>query len=99
MSIFRPTDYVPAWMRYAVFVRDNYSCQYCSWQDFTQTGTGLEADHAWPRDRGGPTIPSNLLTACSGCNREKGDRSALEYRAYRQAWPFLCNWGPIPPFT
>ena len=99
MSIFKSVNPTPAWMRVTVLVRDNYRCQYCWWQDYTHTGIGLEVDHAWPRDRGGLTTPLNLLTACSGCNREKGDRSALEYRAYRQAWPFLCNWRPIPPFT
>jgi 5-methylcytosine-specific restriction endonuclease McrA len=53
--------------RRAVFVRDDYTCQYC----------GLAAenvDHVLPRSRGGPHVWENVVAACRRCNSRKEDR-------------------------
>lgn len=66
-------------LRFEVFKRDSFKCQYCgrSAPDVT-----LEADHIEPESLGGQTTLLNLITACFECNRGKrnirlSDDSAL----------------------
>jgi hypothetical protein len=62
-----------------LFRRDNYSCQYCGrhvseldvWEKLTR-------DHIIPKDRGGPDIWTNVVTACSTCNHNKSNRTPEE---------------------
>lgn len=54
-----------------VFLRDDYTCQYC--------GKRLEpkyltCDHIIPRSRGGVTEWMNIVTSCIYCNLKKGDK-------------------------
>ena len=61
--------------RRAIFLRDEYACQYCS----TQPGKeNLTIDHILPRSRGGRTDWENVVTACAPCNRRKGNRTPEE---------------------
>jgi hypothetical protein len=62
-------------IRYAVFQRDRFTCQYCG-----AVGLRLECDHVFPRSRGGKTELNNLLTACKPCNRSKGAKTPEEWR-------------------
>jgi hypothetical protein len=63
-----------------IFIRDNYSCQYCGGQfDIRQ----LTYDHVvpkskWNQDSRSPTNWTNIVTACSSCNRRKGNRTPKE---------------------
>lgn len=60
-----------------LFIRDNYSCQYC--------GTQLEShkltyDHVipksiWTNPNRSPTNWTNIVTACVKCNLKKGNRT------------------------
>lgn len=60
-----------------LFIRDDHTCQYCS--------NKLEAhlltyDHvipksAWDDQKSSPTNWTNIVTACSQCNRKKGNRT------------------------
>ena len=50
------------------FLRDRFSCQYCG------SGDELTFDHLLPRSKGGQTNWDNVVTACSGCNVQKGGR-------------------------
>ena len=53
--------------RRAVFVRDNFMCQYC--------GRAAEnVDHIIPRSRGGGHTWDNVVAACRPCNSRKEDR-------------------------
>jgi 5-methylcytosine-specific restriction endonuclease McrA len=53
--------------RRAVFVRDDYTCQYC--------GERAEnVDHVVPRSRGGLHVWENVVAACRRCNSRKEDR-------------------------
>ena len=65
----------PAFTRFNVFLRDQFSCQYCG--DRLPT-SDLTFDHVIPRSRGGRTNWSNIVTACSDCNLFKGSRSIRE---------------------
>ena len=55
--------------RREVFIRDNYTCQYCG----RQSGD-LTIDHIIPRSRGGPHTWENLVSACKPCNHRKGGK-------------------------
>ena len=58
-----------------LFARDEYTCQYC---DRHRSALGyresLTRDHVVPISRGGGNGWRNVVTACSRCNLEKGDR-------------------------
>lgn len=60
-----------------IFLRDQYTCQYCN-QIFENKQ--LTYDHVipkskWNYDYGSPTIWTNIVTACVDCNRKKGNRT------------------------
>ena len=61
--------------RREVFIRDNYTCQYCG----RQAGD-LTLDHIVPRSRGGAHTWENLVSACKTCNHRKGGKSLGEAR-------------------
>lgn len=67
-------------LRDAVFRRDAFTCNYCGYHGTTRT---LEVDHRIPVSRGGTDDPTNLVTACWSCNREKGTMTDYEYRWWR----------------
>jgi 5-methylcytosine-specific restriction endonuclease McrA len=60
-----------------IFIRDNFSCQYCG-IDMAQAS--LTYDHIipksiWDRKNGSPTNWTNIVTACVKCNNKKGNRT------------------------
>lgn len=58
-----------------VYRRDDFTCQYCG----ARPGASrLTFDHVLPRSRGGLTEWTNIVTACSTCNRDKADRTPSE---------------------
>lgn len=58
-------------LRWKVFVRDNFTCQYCG-RTPKKHGVTLEIDHKIPVSKGGTNELDNLVTSCSDCNRGKG---------------------------
>ena len=56
-------------VRFDVFKRDEFSCQYCG---RTTPAVTLEIDHVIPVSEGGSDELHNLITACFDCNRGKG---------------------------
>lgn len=58
-------------LRFEVFKRDKYVCQYCG---ACGPDVELEIDHVIPVSRGGTDDIKNLKTACFKCNSGKGDR-------------------------
>lgn len=58
-------------LRFEVFKRDNFTCQYCGAQP---PKVILEVDHIHPVAEGGDCEQENLITACDKCNRGKGKR-------------------------
>ena len=68
----KPTKRVPVSkrMRFEVFKRDSFECQYCG---ATPPGAMLHCDHIEPVARGGKTEMDNLVTSCEACNQGKSD--------------------------
>ena len=59
--------------RREIFRRDHYTCQYCG-----NTASFLTVDHVVPKRLGGSHDWSNLVTACSFCNHQKGGRALAD---------------------
>jgi hypothetical protein len=55
-------------MRFEIFKRDNFTCQYCSAKP---PNIPLEIDHILPVSKGGDNSKDNLITSCFDCNRGK----------------------------
>lgn len=60
---------LPKKLRFEVFKRDNFTCQYCGRQ---APQAILQVDHIEPVARGGKNNVLNLLTSCRDCNSGKG---------------------------
>lgn len=58
-------------VRFAVFLRDKFTCQYCGRQ---APEVVIEIDHVLPCSKGGTNDLNNLVTACRDCNRGKSER-------------------------
>jgi 5-methylcytosine-specific restriction endonuclease McrA len=62
-----------------IFIRDEHRCQYCG-NKFALSE--LTYDHVVPKSiwlqSGSPTIWTNIVTACVGCNRKKGNKTPNE---------------------
>ena len=59
--------------RREVFIRDQYTCQYCG-----RRGGDLTIDHVNPRVLGGGHSWDNLVTACKTCNHRKGGKTLMQ---------------------
>ena len=66
--------------------RDDYTCQYCGRKMRT-----LTLDHVVPRRYGGPHTWTNLVAACSPCNRRKGGKLPYEANMALRRLPFEPN--------
>ena len=60
---------IPKKMRFEVFKRDKFTCQYCGRM---APDIILEVDHITPVAEGGKNTMLNLITSCRDCNRGKG---------------------------
>jgi 5-methylcytosine-specific restriction endonuclease McrA len=65
---------IPDTTRWLIFARARYRCAYCG--HLGDEVHPLEVDHIRPVAEGGDNHPSNLVSACRPCNREKGRRWA-----------------------
>lgn len=88
-SVIALKDYIPsarrpAFTRFNVFLRDAFTCQYCSARS---PAHDLTFDHVVPRSRGGRTTWQNVVTACGDCNLQKGSRLPRECRMFPRASP------------
>jgi|TARA_B110000263_G_scaffold218138_1_gene204615 5-methylcytosine-specific restriction endonuclease McrA len=75
-SVIALKDYVmpqrkPAFTRFNVFLRDNFTCQYCH---VKFSANELTFDHLVPRCLRGKTSWNNVVSACTNCNLKKGRR-------------------------
>ena len=61
----------PVFTRFNVFLRDNFTCQYCH-DSFI--ANELTFDHVVPRCLNGKTKWNNVVSACTSCNLKKGRR-------------------------
>ena len=61
---------IPKKLRFEVFKRDKFTCQYCG---KSAPDVVLEIDHIVPVSKGGDNDIMNLVTSCSDCNRGKSN--------------------------
>lgn len=61
-----------AFTRFNLFLRDDFSCQYCGAKH------DLTFDHVLPRKLGGVTSWENVVAACAPCNLKKGSKTLRE---------------------
>ena len=61
--------------RKLIFLRDNYTCQYCG-KPLSESAVTI--DHVIPKSRGGVWSWYNLVTCCKECNQRKPDRTPEE---------------------
>ncbi len=62
--------------RQNIFIRDNYTCQYCG-KGFIPKD--LTYDHVLPRTLGGKTDWNNIVSACKICNMRKGSKTCKQF--------------------
>jgi len=62
-------------VRFEIFDRDGFTCQYCGKQPPDVT---LHVDHIVAFSKGGSDEPENLTTACQDCNLGKSDKTIGE---------------------
>lgn len=92
-SVLVLKDYVdvnkaPAFTRFNVFLRDNWTCQYCGSPFKTHQ---LTFDHVIPRSKGGQSCWTNIVTACRPCNTRKGSRLCHDIGMFPRAMPVEPN--------
>jgi 5-methylcytosine-specific restriction endonuclease McrA len=68
-------DQTPTFSRYNVYLRDEFTCQYCGKPFETRM---LTFDHVIPRAHGGRSTWQNVVAACSPCNHKKGSKLPAE---------------------
>jgi len=59
-----------AFTRYHVFLRDEFTCQYCGNR---YAAKDLTFDHVIPRSKGGQSVWSNIVASCGPDNFRKGN--------------------------
>lgn len=72
-----------------IYVRDNYTCQYCG---CTPPRDELTIDHIVPRSRGGKSTWENVVLACVQCNTRKGNRLPHEQKMKLLTVPKKPHW-------
>jgi len=73
---------VPKRIRFEVFKRDSFKCQYCG---TSAPEVILHVDHITPVAAGGTNELTNLLTACFSCNSGKSDKKLDDKSAVQKA--------------
>lgn len=79
-------SHTPKFSRKNVYLRDDYTCQYCG-QRFK--ADDLTFDHVIPRCKGGQTTWENIVTACKHCNGRKGGKTLSEAHMELIHEPFI----------
>ncbi|MCA9582504.1 MAG: HNH endonuclease [Myxococcales bacterium] len=72
-----------------LFLRDDYTCQYCG---IAPGVRDLNIDHVVPRCRGGAATWENLVTSCKACNYRKGRHLPEECGMFPAKKPVRPRW-------
>jgi 5-methylcytosine-specific restriction endonuclease McrA len=76
-----------------VYIRDNFTCQYCGERFSTQH---LTLDHVIPASKKGPKSWTNVVAACRGCNQRKANRTPDHANMPLLKKPAAPTWLPSP---
>jgi hypothetical protein len=88
---FKIHNHTVNFSRKNLFLRDNYTCQYCGTiKDIKE----LTYDHIipkskWKDNKRSPTNWTNITTACHDCNRKKGNRTPTEAKMELLTLPIM----------
>lgn len=90
---FKINNQVVTFSRKNIFIRDDYTCQYCN-QKYEINS--LTYDHVipkskWRNQKCSPTCWTNIVTACTWCNRRKGNKTPKEASMPLQNLPTKPN--------
>ncbi len=75
-----------------VYIRDNYTCQYCGYR---LTPKNLTLDHVVPASKNGKKIWTNVVSACRQCNQRKANRTPQTANMPLITEPKMPAWLPI----
>jgi 5-methylcytosine-specific restriction endonuclease McrA len=80
-----------------VFLRDNYTCAYCS---NVLEKKSCTLDHVLPTSHGGKTTFENCVTACGPCNAGKGNNKKIKpkFKPHKPDFYELVNKRKRMPF-
>lgn len=67
-------------LRFYIFERDNFKCEYCGSKKGTHNNVILHVDHIIPVSKGGKNNICNLVTSCEKCNLGKGAKILVNGR-------------------
>jgi 5-methylcytosine-specific restriction endonuclease McrA len=74
-----------------VYIRDNFTCQYCGLRHPTKI---LTMDHVVPVSHNGPKNWTNVVTACRNCNQRKANRTPDKANMPLMKEPRMPSWLP-----
>ncbi len=72
-----------------IYMRDNYTCQYCGNKPVKEH---LTIDHILPKSRGGKSSWENIVLACQSCNTRKSDHLPEEIGMKLRRPPKRPHW-------
>lgn len=92
----RPRSYgAVRFCRENVYIRDNFTCQYCG-EKFSPKH--LTLDHIVPASKDGPKSWTNVVAACRSCNQRKANRTPEVARMPLLSQPAVPTWLPSVEF-
>jgi 5-methylcytosine-specific restriction endonuclease McrA len=74
-----------------IYLRDNYTCQYCGERLLARE---LTLDHVVPASKFGRKDWTNMVTACRDCNHRKANRTPIGAGMPLLTEPRMPNWLP-----
>ncbi len=81
-------NYIPTWLKSAVFHRDKGRCQIC-WRDLTglmEPVRSMQLDHMLPLAASGTNDPTNFQLVCSECNLRKNKNVIVKPQRISPYW-------------
>lgn len=75
-----------------VYIRDNFTCQYCGTK---LPSKQLTLDHVVPASKQGQKSWHNVVSACRGCNQRKAARTPQEANMPLLKEPRVPTWLPV----
>jgi 5-methylcytosine-specific restriction endonuclease McrA len=93
-SYVRPRSYgAVRFCRENVYIRDNFTCQYCGGK---HSPKNLTLDHVIPASKRGPKSWTNVVAACKNCNQKKANHTPQAANMPLLKEPTIPNWLPSP---